>query len=804
MPRPRLFAAMSATLASAAFAAPFKAPAPAAGFFPLTSVRLLEGPFTPAVAANREYLLAHDPDRLLAPFRREAGLKPHQPSYGDWEGIGLDGHTLGHYLSALAAMIAAGADTPEGELRRRLDYTVAELALCQEAAGDGYLGGIPGGRAFWKDFSEGRIKAGGFDINGKWVPWYNLHKTFAGLRDAHLVAGNAQAREVFIRYGDWCERVTSGLSDAQMQDMLRAEHGGMNEVLADLAALTGDDKYLRLARRFHHHAVLDPLIRHEDRLTGLHANTQIPKVIGLQRIAALTGDADATSGARYFWETVTRRRSVAFGGNSVAEHFNNPADFRSLLEHREGPETCNTYNLLRLSEQLFAAAPDAAYADYVERALYNHILASIHTTHPGYVYFTPIRPGHYRVYSQPEKHFWCCVGSGMENPGNYGRFIYAREPGALYVNLFLASTLSAPEVAPGLVVRQETAFPDESRTRLVLRLDKPATFALRLRHPAWLAGDTLPVRVNGQPVSASSIPSSYATLTREWRDGDTVEIDLPMRTTVEALPDGSAWNAIFHGPILLASPAGTERLDGLRAGEGRRAHVPEGPLTPIDQMPVLLAASPAEVPARVAPDPAGGPFAFRLTGIADPAPAEGLPLIPFFRLHDARYQMYWEVATPAAHAATREARASAERAKLALEASTLDLVRVGEQQPEVDHRFSGEDTTTGEHQGRRWRHGRWFRYELAVRDASAATLVVTYWGGDRDRHFDISAGGTLLAVEHLDAARPGAFFEKRYPLTPELLAAARAKSDGRVEVRFAAHQGSLAGGVYEVRLVRTP
>jgi hypothetical protein len=290
---------------------------------------------------------------------------------------------------------------------------VSELARCQQTSGDGYIGGVPGSRAFWKEVAGGRIEA----FRGKWVPWYNLHKTFAGLRDAWLVAGNKQAREVLLQLGDWCDRIVAGLSDQQMQRMLDTEHGGMNEVLADLYAISGDQKYLKLARRFCHEAVLGPLMDHQDRLTSLHANTQIPKVTGIERIAALAGDEKADSGARFFWETVTSRRTVVFGGNSVSEHFNTPTSFHVMLEHREGPETCNTYNMLRLTEQLFLSKPEATYADYYERALYNHILASINPTTPGYVYFTPIRPAHYRVYSQPELCFWCCVGTGMENPG---------------------------------------------------------------------------------------------------------------------------------------------------------------------------------------------------------------------------------------------------------------------------------------------------------------------------------------------------------------------------------------------------
>lgn len=779
--------------ACSASATPLSA-VPEASPYPLSSVRLLPGPFSEAVAADRAYILSHDPDRLLAPFRREAGLTPRAESYKDWESAGLDGHTAGHYLSALAALIAS---TGDAELRRRLDYMIDELALCQEAADDGYLGGIPGGRAFWTDFAAGRIKAGGFDLNGKWVPWYNLHKTFAGLRDAHVLAAQPRALALLVRYGDWCERVTSGLSDAQMQDMLRAEHGGMAEVLADLSALSGQPRFLRLAKRFQHRAILDPLIRGEDRLTGLHANTQIPKIAGLQRVAELEGDEAAEVGARFFWETVTRNRSVAFGGNSMAEHFNNPADFRPLLEHREGPETCNTTNLLHLTTLLFDRAPSSALADYYERALFNHLLSSINPSRPGFVYFTPIRPAHYRVYSKPGEHFWCCVGTGMENPGRYGAFVYARAPDGLYVNLFVASELRAPEL--GLLLRQETAFPDDPSSRLSLRLERPATFTLRVRRPGWVATGAFAARVNGETFAASAAPDGYVALRREWRDGDVVALDLPMRTTVEGWPDGSAWRAIFHGPVLLAAPAGTAELDGLIAGEGRRAHIAGGPLVPINHAPVILG-SPADISGHVVPDPAAGPLHFRLRDIAEPAPEAGLPLAPFFRLHDQRYQIYFEVLPREAHAAALARRADEERAKLDLEAATLDLVRVGEQQPEVDHAFFGEDTATGEHQGRRWRHGRVFGYTLNTRGVHSAVLSVTYWGGDRGRAFDVIAGGSVVAVERLEAAAPNRFVEHRYPLSPEMLATL---ADGALPVRFSAHPGSLAGGVYEVRLLRT-
>jgi len=788
-----LMTLVSAAEVCGAGSAPAIVPDTPAELFPLESVRLLDGsPFPAAVRANREYLLALDPDRLLAPFRREAGLPPKADSYGNWESGGLDGHTAGHYLTALSNMIASGEDTPDGEFRKRLDTMVDELKACQDASGDGYVGGVPGSRALWKAVAGGDVQA----VNRKWVPWYNLHKTFAGLRDAWLEAGSTEARDVLVRLGDWCVNLTSKLSDGQMQQMLNQEHGGMNEVMADIYAITGDRKYLVTAERFNHKAVLDPLIAQEDQLTGKHANTQIPKVVGLERIAALTGNKTDDAGARFFWETVTENRSVAFGGNSVSEHFNDPQNFHGMLVSREGPETCNTYNMLRLTEELFASSPDAAYADYYERALYNHILASINPGHPGYVYFTPLRPDLYRVYSTPGECFWCCVGTGMENPGKYGKFIYARARDGVYVNLFIASELTAPGL--GLTLRQETQFPDEEHTALTLKLTKPAAFTLYVREPGWVTTGGFTISVNGKPVTIATGPSSYVPVTREWRDGDCVEVGLPMHTHVEGLPDGSPWFAILRGPILLAHPAGTEDLVGLRANDSRMGHVAEGPEVPLNKVPALLADASA-IPSNVVADPSAGPLHFKLKHIVEPAAPVGLALIPFFRLHDARYQMYWETTTREAIAAREKQMAAAERARIAREAATLDWVAPGEQQPEVEHAFHGEDTQTGLYNGRRWRHGRMIQYTLNTRGGKTATLSITYSGTDSGRLFDIIANDKLIATQELTGEYPGEFVEKLYEIPADVLASA---PGGLVTVRLVAKR-VLAGGIYDIRLLRS-
>jgi DUF1680 family protein len=736
-------------------------------------------------------MLALDPDRLLAPFRREAGLPPKKPSYANWENIGLDGHTAGHYLSALAGMIASGHDSKSGELRRRLNYMIDELAACQAAAGDGYIGGVPGSRALWKEVGAGNVQA----VEGKWVPWYNLHKTYAGLRDAYAMAGNAKARELLVKAADWVDTVTAGLSETQMQRMLGQEHGGVNESMADVFSITGNPKYLSLAKRFSHRALLDPLEKREDKLTGLHANTQIPKVIGFERIASLTGDPVWDGAARFFWDNVTQRRTVAFGGNSVSEHFNDPGDFGGMLEHREGPETCNTYNMLRLTESLFSTQPSAKYADYYERALYNHILASINPEHPGYVYFTPIRPGHYRVYSQPGEGFWCCVGTGMENPGLYGKFIYAKASDGLYVNLFVPSELT--DADRGLTVRQETRFPDEARTRLTLRLAKPTRMTIYLRHPSWVASGGYALKVNGKSVPVASTPSSYAPVTRQWKNGDRIEVSLPMRTTVERLPDQSDWVSILHGPLVLASPTGTQDQAGLFAGAGRGDHIAHGPLVPLDLMPALLA-SPEELPQHVVADPSQGPLRFRLTDVAVPAQKDGIALMPFFRLQESRYQMIWNVTTREKLAERQARLAAEEHRKLARDAATIDRVAVGEQQPEVDHAMRGQGLETGIYNGRRWRHGRVVEYALNLRGEKAADLEVTYSGDDAGRTFDILVNDVLVATQELRGDKRGRFFEVLYPLPESALANAK---DGKLIVRFVAKE-TLAGGLYDVRLLR--
>lgn len=756
--------------------------------FHLSQVRLLPGPFKQAQETNLDYLMAMDPDRLLAPYRREAGLEPKAESYGNWENTGLDGHIGGHYLSALALAYAA---TGNGQALTRLEYMLEQLHQAQQANGDGYLGGVPGSQKLWQEIASGEIDAGLFSLNDKWVPWYNLHKVFAGLRDAHEYAGSNRAKDMLLALGEWALSLTRNLSDEQIQGMLRAEHGGMNESFSDLYTLTGDPRYLELAESFSHRQVLDPLLAGKDQLPGLHANTQIPKVIGYQRLAEVGGKPHWSEAARFFWDRVVNEHSVAIGGHSVREHFHDPHDFSDMVTDPEGPETCNSYNMLKLSKMLYRQSGELDYIRYYERTSYNHILASQHPEHGGKVYFTPMRPGHYRVYSQPHQGMWCCVGSGIENHSKYGELIYARRGTDLYVNLYIASQLDWSE--RGIYLTQETDFPDSNQSRLTLEQGE-GRFALKLRYPQWVKTGALSVSVNGEPLEVAAKPGSYVTLERDWRPGDQVTVTLPMHTQLEQMPDGSQYYAVLHGPIVLAAQtpiADDENLKFL-ADDSRMGHIPQGAYCPPEAAP-LLVADPETFVQQLEPLP-GQPLSFNAGDGIHSQTGEPLTLVPFFRLHDSRYSLYF----PRPEARAWQEQLAAKEKQQALAQATIDQVSPGEQQPEADHFFEGEDTEAGVNMGRHWRHASgWFSYQLRDPDREARLLRVTYFGADDGRQFTIFINNQELADVELPEGKGAEFYHVHYPL-PENLAG----QTEVLELRFEAKPGSIAGGIYGVRLLR--
>jgi DUF1680 family protein len=606
--------------------------------FPLKDVTLLDGPFKHARDLNIQTLLKYDVDRLLAPFRKEAGLPEKAPLFPNWQG--LDGHVGGHYLSAMAMNYAATGNT---ECKRRMDYMIAELKACQDANGinnadwgKGYLGGIPNSKGLWST-----LKNGDFGVyKTAWAPWYNIHKMYAGLRDAYVYTGNEEAKTLFLKFCDWGIDITSALSDRQMETMLDSEHGGINEMYADAYQITGNEKYLATAKRFSHKMLLNAMSSDIDNLDNKHANTQIPKAVGFQRIAELSHDKKFAEAGSFFWQNVTENRSLAFGGNSRREFFPAPSSCIDFVNDIEGPESCNSYNMLKLTEDLFRSDPSAKFADYYERTLYNHILSTQHPEHGGYVYFTPARPRHYRVYSAPNEAMWCCVGTGMENHGKYNQFIYTHNGDSLYLNLFIASDLNWKE--KGVKIEQETKFPDEEQTQLTIT-EGSSRFKLMIRYPSWVKEGALKITINGKTVSYNAHPSSYIALNRQWKKGDVILVSLPMHNTTEQLPNVPEYIAFMHGPILLGAKTGTEDLKGLIADDSRWGQMPAGQKLPVDKAPIIIEDDRSKIVNELIPVKGKSlTFIAPTFTMINPIKVE---LEPFFRIHDARYMMYWMTLT---------------------------------------------------------------------------------------------------------------------------------------------------------------
>ncbi|MGO9113222.1 MAG: beta-L-arabinofuranosidase domain-containing protein [Thermoguttaceae bacterium] len=593
-----------------------------ARLFDLQQIRLLDGPFKEAQERDRKYLYDLDADRLLHNFRVAAGLPSAAAPLGGWEApqCELRGHFVGHYLSACALMYAS---TDDERLKAKADYIVAELAKCQAAlSAKGYNNGFLS--AYPESFFD-RVDA----AKSVWAPYYTLHKIMAGLFDMHQHAGNQQALDVLVKMADWLKFRVGRLSHDRQQKALSNEHGGMNEILANLYGVTGNPDHLKLARAFNHEVIFDPLARGEDQLNGKHANTQVPKIIGAAREYELTGEAQFAAIAANFWKYVAIDRAYCIGGHSDNEHFFPVTDFARHL----GPataETCNTYNMLKLTQHLFAWQPSAKLMDFYERALYNQILASQDPRTGMMYYFASLKPGHFKNYNTPNDSFWCCTGTGIENHAKYADTIYAHDANTLYVNLFIPSELTWKE--KGLVIRQETKYPESDTTRLTFKCAKPVKLTVKVRRPFWTQNP------------------GYAEYNRQWQDGDTLDVQLPMNLRVEPLPGEPKIVALFYGPIALAGELGTEGLDKLNLctrGQLDLARVP------VPEVPVFVC-DPADLLKHIERVPRQ-PLTFRTSGIGRP---RDVTLSPYWRLHHQRFTIYWSCFTEAEWQAKQAAHAA--------------------------------------------------------------------------------------------------------------------------------------------------
>jgi DUF1680 family protein len=738
--------------------------------FSLKDVRLLDGPFKKAMDLDAKYLLELKPDRLLSRVREYAGLEPKVEVYGGWEKLGLSGHILGHYMSACSMMYAASGDKRFAD---RVSYIVDELELCQKANGNGYIGGVTNGKRIFAEVAGGKIEARKFGLNGGWVPWYNIHKIYAGLIDAYRYCNSEKAKTIVIAMTDWADGVTSKLSDEQMQKMFDCEIGGMNEALADVYAITGKPEHLKLAMRFNHKFVIDPLSRREDRLEGLHANTQVPKLVGVARQYELTGSNTLRTAAEFFWEEVTTHRSYVNGGNSDREHFHRKGELWKRLTPSTA-ETCNTYNMLRLTRHLFAWTADGRYADYYERALYNHILASQEPRKGGTIYFCSLKPGHFHTYRSQDDSFWCCTGSGLENHVKYGDSIYFHDDKSLMVNLFIASELTWR--AKDLKVSQQTKFPYEPKTSFVMTCDKPVRAALKIRHPHW-AARTLKVTVNGKKIDAASKPGEYLTIDRSWSNGDVVDVPLPMNLRLEPMTNRPSKAAIMYGPILLAGQLGREGfIDDMPYAtlEHRPYHGTPTPIVPD------LATGGEPVDQWLKPID-GKPLEFRTAGVGRPA---DVSLIPFFKAHHQRYTVYWDLTTDKAWRQKQTDLRDKQKQMNDLQARTIDRVESTEESGKT-HNFKSSDSRTDN----------WFSYDMKIAPDRPCDLVVTYRGVEpSESRFDIQIEGRPIAAQRFKGDKTRELFGVTYAIPQDLT-----EKKKKVTVRFRTHRGKTTPKVLECR-----
>lgn len=742
--------------------------------FNLKEVHLLDGgPFKNAMEKDAAYLLLLDPNRLLHRFHKNAGLPVKGKVYGGWESEGLSGHTLGHYLSACSMMFTS---TGNEEFKKRVDYIVSELAKCQGARGTGYIGAIPGEDSIFEKVARGEIESSGFDLNGGWSPWYTVHKIMAGLSDVYLYCGNEQALQVVTAMADWIYNILKNLTVEQLQQMLKCEFGGMNEVLANIYSFTGNKKYLDLSYKFFDNFVMEPLSKGIDPMPGKHSNTNIPKAIGSARQYELTGRQKDKTIASFFWQTMVHNHTYVIGGNSNYEYCGEPGKLNDRLSDNTC-ETCNTYNMLKLTRHLFCLQPNSEYADYYERALYNHILASQNPETGMMCYFVPLRMGTQKVFSDSFNTFTCCVGTGMENHSKYAESIYYEgEDGSLFINLFIPSELNWGEKK--VKVKQETGFPEDDNTRFTINTESPVTFTMKIRYPGWVK-DGVRIKMNNKEFSAIKDENGYLLIDRKWKNDDKVDVNFPLRLYTESMPDNENRISFLYGPIVLAGQLGTQIPDphyGIPVLLTDNRNINDW-LKPVDDHPLI----------------------FELTDIVKPL--NKVRLIPFYKTYKQYYSVYWDYITNEQWE-NREKEYAAEKERIKeIEKRTIDYFPVGEKQAELDHNLqASERSYVDEALGRKGREARkdnFFSFDMEVEQNTENILLLTYIGDDKDRKFDVLADGIKIATVEWNGSEPGKFYDKEYSIPAELI-----KDKQRITIRIEANYGKTAGRIFGCRTVK--
>lgn len=738
--------------------------------FNLKDVRLLNSPFKKAMQLDSAYLILLKPDRLLYRFYKNAGLPVKDSVYGGWESEGLSGHTLGHYLSAITMMYVA---TGNKEFKKRADYIVTELERCQQARKTGYIGAIPNEDSIFGKVARGEIKSGGFDLNGGWSPWYTVHKVMAGLCDAYLYTNNKKALQVVTRMADWTYNTINHLPDSLRLKMLNCEYGGMNDVLANIYAFTANKKYLELSYKFYDEFVMGQLALQKDPLPGKHSNTNVPKAIGSARQYELTGNKRDSTIAAFFWHTMVNHHSYVIGGNSNYEYCGRPDSLNERLSDATC-ETCNTYNMLKLTRHLFAYKPSTQLMDYYERALYNHILASQNPENGMMTYFVPLRMGTQKQFSDSFHTFTCCVGSGIENHSKYAEQIYSEgADGSLYINLFIPSTLTWKEA--NFSITQQTTFPASNKISFLIKAQTKMPFTLRIRKPSW-ATQGISTSLNNKMVGYQYDEAGYIVIKEKFSVNDVLEITIPMSLYTEAMPDNPNRVAFKYGPLVLAGQLGKTKPD------------------PVYGVPVLLTSN------RTVKDwvlPAGEPLQFQMKGVGQPF---DVSLIPFYQTYNQYYSVYWDYFTNEEWLKLKDEYEAEKKRQQQIEDRTIDHFRIGEMQPERDHQLKATERSyvsdAFDRMGREARKDNYFSFVMKVEQDAPVNLLLTYIGDDKDRKFDIKADGVIIATVEWNGGKTGKFYDVEYTLPANLL-----NGKKQITISIEANYGKTAGRVFGVRTI---